>query len=108
MAVPRYIFDIISYLDDDEDNLPQIIEKFKLELQEDGKLNAFESYLNIMTCKEVAGLLRIAYSIPESVKIEEPSEDKNPTVKYLHKSYDYVTKKTKEKAAAKKKQMEDQ
>ena len=32
MAVPRYIFDIISYLDDDEDNLPQIIDKFKLEL----------------------------------------------------------------------------
>ena len=29
MAVPSYIFEIISYLDDAEYNLPQIIEKFK-------------------------------------------------------------------------------
>ena len=41
MEAPRYIFDIMACLDDNEDNLEQIISGFQRELEEDGKLSAF-------------------------------------------------------------------
>ena len=50
-----------------------------------------------MTCTDVAGLLRMAYSIPESVKIEQPSEDEKPKEK--HRYHDLVAKYEKIKAA---------
>ena len=74
MEAPKYILDIMACLDDKEDNLEQIIDGFECELLEDGKLSAFKSYVNVMTCSELANLLRIAYNIPNVIESIESNE----------------------------------
>ena len=63
MEVPKYIFDILSRLDTNEENLSQILAEFSNELSSDRNLKSFLSFFNSMNSDEVATIFRLIYNM---------------------------------------------